>query len=52
MTDWPGPITAITLFTEDLTATREFYANVFGLPVSYEDQDSCVFRFGAIKSTA
>jgi lactoylglutathione lyase len=47
MGDWPGGITAITLFVEDLAATKEFYARVFGLPVHYEDADSAVFRFGA-----
>ena len=45
MTDWPGPLAAITLFTEDLAAAREFYSRVFGLPVSYEDANSCVFTF-------
>ena len=43
---WPGPITAITLFTEDLPATKAFYERVFGLPAHYEDEDSCVFLFG------
>jgi catechol 2,3-dioxygenase-like lactoylglutathione lyase family enzyme len=42
---WPGPIAAITLFTEDLPATKEFYRAVFGLPVHYEDENSAVFRF-------
>ncbi|MBW4032788.1 MAG: VOC family protein [Acidobacteria bacterium] len=46
MTDWPGPLAAITLFTEDLAAAREFYSRVFGVPVSYEDSNSCVFTFG------
>lgn len=39
-------ITAITLFTEDLERSREFYAGVFGLPVHWEDTDSAVFLFG------
>ena len=43
---WPGPIEAITLFTEDLPAAKEFYRAVFGLPVHYEDDNSAVFRFG------
>jgi catechol 2,3-dioxygenase-like lactoylglutathione lyase family enzyme len=46
MTDWPGPISAITLFAEDVPATKSFYVEVFGLPVVYEDSASCVFRFG------
>jgi lactoylglutathione lyase len=47
MADFPGPITAITLFTEDLPATKAFYENVFRLPVHYEDDASCVFAFGS-----
>ena len=47
MTDtWPGEISAITLFTEDLAATKAFYTEVFGLPVHYEDGQSVVFDFG------
>ncbi len=44
-TTWPGPIFAITLFVEDLDATRGFYQNVFGLPIEYQDAVSAVFRF-------
>jgi catechol 2,3-dioxygenase-like lactoylglutathione lyase family enzyme len=43
---WPQGIFAITLFVEDLAATRQFYQKVFGLPVIYEDDNSCVFQFG------
>jgi catechol 2,3-dioxygenase-like lactoylglutathione lyase family enzyme len=46
MTTWPGGIAAITLFTEDLASSREFYQRVFGLPVHYEDDVSAVFEFG------
>ncbi len=46
MTSWPSGISAITLFVEDLAATRQFYLDVFGLPVHYEDDVSCVFNFG------
>jgi len=46
MADWPGPIRAITLFAEDLAATKAFYQEVFGLPVFFEDPNSAVFRFG------
>ena len=45
MAVWPGSITAITLFVDDLAATRAFYLEVFGLPVLFEDEDSAVFRF-------
>ena len=47
MSTWPGGIAAITLFTEDLAASREFYQRVFGLPVHYEDDVSAVFEFGS-----
>ena len=46
MTAWPGPITAITVFAEDLAATKAFYREVFGLAVHYEDDVSAVFNFG------
>jgi len=44
--EWPGGIAAVTLFFEDLEAARTFYAEVFGLPVVFEDESSTVFRFG------
>jgi catechol 2,3-dioxygenase-like lactoylglutathione lyase family enzyme len=44
--DWPGGISAITLFMEDLEASKAFYEQVFGLPTVYEDDNSAVFRFG------
>lgn len=43
---WPKGIFAITLFTENLAQAKEFYQNVFGLPVNYEDSNSAVFKFG------
>lgn len=43
---WPTGISTITLFVEDLAATRAFYLAVFGLPVVFEDADSAGFRFG------
>jgi catechol 2,3-dioxygenase-like lactoylglutathione lyase family enzyme len=45
-TAWPKRIGALTLFVEDLAATRQFYLDVFGLPVHYEDEVSTVFDFG------
>jgi catechol 2,3-dioxygenase-like lactoylglutathione lyase family enzyme len=45
-TNWPGGISAITLFTENLEAAKRFYVEVFGLPVHYEDDASAVFAFG------
>ena len=46
MDTWPAGISAITLFVEDLGSTRQFYQDVFGLPVVFEDDNSAVFRFG------
>ncbi len=43
---WPGPISAITVFVDDLATAKEFYRDVFGLPVKFEDDDSAVFDFG------
>lgn len=42
---WPKGIATITIFVDDLQATREFYRKVFGLAVLFEDQNSCVFEF-------
>jgi len=42
---WPGGISAITLFIEDLPAAKDFYGKIFGLPVFYEDGNSAVFKF-------
>lgn len=38
-------ISAITLFTEDLAASRAWYARAFGLPEHYADDVSVVFLF-------
>jgi lactoylglutathione lyase len=43
---WTRPISAITLFVDDLEAGKQFYQEVFGLPVTYEDEASAVFDFG------
>ena len=43
---WPRGISAITLFVEDLPATKRFYQEVFGLPLAFEDDASAVFNFG------
>ena len=45
-TPWPKSLSTITLFVEDLAATRQFYLDVFGLPVHFEDDNSAVFDFG------
>ncbi|HRJ75791.1 MAG TPA: VOC family protein [Anaerolineales bacterium] len=43
---WAKTISAITLFVEDLESTKQYYQNVFGLPIFYEDPNSAVFKFG------
>ena len=45
MGSWPSGIDAITLFVEDLEASKTFYGEVFGLPVMFEDDNSAVFKF-------
>lgn len=46
MSSWPRGIGAITLFVEDLQAARQFYGEVFSLPVKFEDDNSAAFDFG------
>ncbi|HEY1529493.1 MAG TPA: VOC family protein [Galbitalea sp.] len=46
MSTWPGGISAITLFVEDLEAAKEFYDRAFGLPIYFEDPNSAVYNFG------
>jgi catechol 2,3-dioxygenase-like lactoylglutathione lyase family enzyme len=43
---WPDGIAAITLFVEDLEESKRFYQRAFGMPVTFEDPASAVFRFG------
>jgi catechol 2,3-dioxygenase-like lactoylglutathione lyase family enzyme len=43
---WPKQLSAITLFTEDLAATKQFYADVFGVRLIFEDPNSAAFSFG------
>ncbi len=46
-TGWPKAIGAITLFVEDLGTAKQFYGRVFGVPLTFEDDDSAVFDFGS-----
>ena len=46
MHSWAKGIYAITLFVEDLDATKQYYGTVFDLPIVYEDPNSAVFKFG------
>ena len=48
MSEWPGPIGAVTLFVDDLAASTSFYERVFDLPVYFQDDDSAVFKFGDV----
>jgi catechol 2,3-dioxygenase-like lactoylglutathione lyase family enzyme len=41
---WPGPVTAITLFVDDLAAAKAFYAEVFRVPAIAEDAEAVAFR--------
>ncbi len=43
---WAKGIGAITLFVEDLETAKQFYQKVFNLPVTFEDDNSAVFKFG------
>lgn len=42
---WPSGVGAITLFVDDLDASREFYRLVFGLEPVFVDATSAAFRF-------
>jgi catechol 2,3-dioxygenase-like lactoylglutathione lyase family enzyme len=46
LSSWATKIDAITLFVEELAATKAFYLEVFDLPIHYEDANSAVFKFG------
>ncbi len=45
--DAPG-LGAITLFTEDLVASRAFYAEVFALEQIYQDEESTAYLLGSL----
>jgi catechol 2,3-dioxygenase-like lactoylglutathione lyase family enzyme len=44
----PKEISAVTLFVDNLGASKQFYQDVFDLPVYYEDENSAVFQFGGV----
>ena len=46
---WPKGISTITLFVEDVGATKAFYQDVFGVRLKYEDDVSAVFDFAQIQ---
>ncbi|XWW92388.1 hypothetical protein V2A60_000311 [Cordyceps javanica] len=41
-------VAAISLFTEDLAASKDFYTRVFGAAVLFEDAESCAVRFNNV----
>lgn len=43
---WAQHIFAITLFTEDLEASKKFYQDVLGLSLVFEDPNSAVYKIG------
>lgn len=43
ISDWS--INVVTLFVEDLAATKQFYQDIFGLATTFEDGNSAVFKF-------
>jgi catechol 2,3-dioxygenase-like lactoylglutathione lyase family enzyme len=45
VSSWPGEIFALTLFVDDLEATKQFYQEVFGVPLVHEDDASAAFKF-------
>ncbi len=40
-----GSISAISLFVEDVAEARQFYQDVFGVPVVFEDEVSAALKF-------
>src|SRR6476620_12184913 len=40
-----GTISAISLFVEDVPQAKQFYEDVFGVPVVYEDDVSAALKF-------
>jgi catechol 2,3-dioxygenase-like lactoylglutathione lyase family enzyme len=46
MAGWETKIGAINLIVGDLERSKEFYREVFGLPIQHEDEDTAMFRFG------
>ena len=40
-----GSVGAITLFVEDVPRAKAFYADVFGVPIVFEDESSAAFKF-------
>jgi catechol 2,3-dioxygenase-like lactoylglutathione lyase family enzyme len=45
MSNATNTLSAISLFVEDLAATKDFYIRVFEVPIVYEDENSAVAKF-------
>ncbi len=39
-------VDVITLFVADVPQAKQFYQEIFELPVAFENEDSAVFKFG------
>ncbi|NVD72948.1 VOC family protein [Duganella sp. BJB1802] len=48
MTNHLNHVSAISLFVEDVAATKAFYIDVFGAPVVYEDAVSAALKFDTL----
>ena len=42
---WAKRFFAVTLFVDDLARERQWYIDVFGMPIADESPDSCAFLF-------
>lgn len=45
MTNATSTLSALSLFVEDLEATKDFYVRVFRVPIVFEDNNSAVVEF-------
>jgi catechol 2,3-dioxygenase-like lactoylglutathione lyase family enzyme len=45
MAEWEKKIGAVNLIVGDLERSKEFYRDVFRLPIQHEDEDTAMFRF-------
>lgn len=45
VTPWAERVFAVTLFVDDVPASRLFYMDVFGMPIVAEDEGSVAFGF-------
>ena len=44
----PSEVEVITLFVDDITSSKAFYARVFAAAIVWEDANSSVMKFGAL----